>query len=76
MSDRMWYEDYQKELQEEQSPKSHEEILQDMQTSSESVFDPKTAPKQTHIWVDRGLKLSCEGAGHAYHQAWKRVRMY
>ena len=41
----------------------------------EHMFDPDTAPKQGHIWVDRGLKLSCEGAPHANHQAWKRSPM-
>lgn len=27
---------------------------------------------QPHNWVDRGLKMSCEGAGHPMHQVWKR----
>jgi hypothetical protein len=40
----------------------------------EHVFDPMTAPKVLHKWVDRGLKLSCEGAGHPMHQAWKQNR--
>lgn len=26
---------------------------------------------QAHNWVDRGLKLSCEGADHPHHQSWK-----
>lgn len=34
-------------------------------------LDIDTLPKQQHRWVDRGLKMSCEGAGHPMHQAWK-----
>ncbi len=36
------------------------------------VFDPDNAPKVKHRWVDRGLKLSCEGANHSNHQVFKR----
>lgn len=91
MSDRQWYPEYQKELAQEQAGKSREQVLQELQTRGEFVgkdeegeavyrkpeyvFDPATAPKQTHKWVDRGLKLSCEGASHAFHQAWKRQPM-
>lgn len=28
---------------------------------------------QVHIWVDRGLVMSCEGAGHASHRTFKRL---
>lgn len=28
---------------------------------------------QEHRWVDRGLVMSCEGAGHPPHRAFKRV---
>lgn len=27
---------------------------------------------QEHRWVDRGLVVSCEGAGHPPHRAFKR----
>jgi hypothetical protein len=90
MSNKMWYEDYQKELEAEQKGKTREQVREELQTigarvdvdeegqpvyrKPEYVFDPETAPKQGHLWVDRGLKLSCEGAGHANHQAWKRQR--
>lgn len=37
---------------------------------NESVTDLNTTTQQHH-WVDRGLKLSCEGAGHPNHQSWK-----
>lgn len=29
-------------------------------------------PKSEHRWVDRGLKMTCEGGNHPYHEAWKR----
>lgn len=82
MSDRMWYEDYQKELADKQQGKTRAEIAQELQAEQDEtgqplfthVFDPDNAPKQGHFWVDRGLKYSCEGAGHANHQAWKRRR--
>lgn len=74
MSD--WYEEKKQALQEEQADKSREQVIEDLRSKQEYVFDPDTAPKQKHVWVDRGLKLSCEGASHPHHQAWKRKRMY
>lgn len=74
MSD--WYEEKIAALEAEQKGKAREEIIEEMRTKTEHVFDPATAPKQTHVWIDRGLKMSCEGAGHPHHQAWKRKLMY
>jgi len=68
---KQWYEEYQEKLHDEQDGKSREEIAEDLQQHTEHVFDPDNAPKQGHKWVDRGLKMSCEHAGHAMHQAWK-----
>ena len=75
MSDRQWYPEYQAQLEAEQAGKSREQVTEDMKTKSEYIFDPATAPKQLHRWIDRGLKLSCEGAAHPYHQAWKKQPM-
>jgi hypothetical protein len=36
------------------------------------VLDFDNLPKQQHIWVDRGVFMSCEGAAHAHHQVAKR----
>ncbi len=66
------YTAYKERLAAQQASKSHDEILADMQQKAEHVFDPATAQPIAHNWVDRGMKLSCEGAGHDYHQAWKR----
>lgn len=75
MSNRQWYEEYQAELRAEQEGRSREEVLGAMKQKTEYVFDPATAPKQAHRWVERGLVLSCEGAGHPYHQVHKRLPM-
>ena len=40
--------------------------------NSEHVIDFDSLPKQNHNWIDRGLKFTCENAGHSYHEAWKR----
>lgn len=37
------------------------------------VFDLSTVQPVKHIWIERGLKLSCENAGHPHHEAWKRL---
>ena len=39
--------------------------------NSEHVIDFDALPKQNHHWVDRGLKFTCENAGHPYHEVWK-----
>lgn len=68
-----WYQEKLAQTKSEQAGKSNEEIADSLQ--AEHVFDPATAPKQNHIWVDRGLKLSCETASHPYHQSWKRGKV-
>ena len=39
--------------------------------ANESSIDLDNLPKQTHVWVDRGLVMSCEGAGHPNHRHFK-----
>lgn len=36
------------------------------------VIDFDNLPKQNHSWTDRGLKATCEGANHPYHEYWYR----
>jgi hypothetical protein len=69
--DKQWHEEYVEELHEKQDGKTRQEIADELGTAHEHVFDSETAPKQSHRWVDRGLKLSCEFAGHPWHEAWK-----
>lgn len=72
MSDKQWYPEYQAELKAQQEGKSREEIKEELKTKADFVFDPETAPKQGHRWINRGMKMTCEDAGHSYHEAWKR----
>lgn len=75
MSDRQWYQDYQAQLAHEQQGKSSQEVEALLESKVEHVFNPATAAPVVHKWVDRGMKLSCEGAGHVHHEAWKKVPM-
>lgn len=49
------------ELPEPEVTPTKEELLQAGGTDLDNL------PKQTHIWVRRGLKMSCEGAQHPHH---------
>lgn len=42
-----------------------EELLQSK--GAEFVSDLGNLTKQPHNWVRRGIKVSCEGAGHPHH---------
>lgn len=70
-----WYEEKQAQLKAEQAGKTREEIVEELKSKSEHVFDPQNAPKKIHRWIDRGLVMSCEGGDHPHHQSWKRLPM-
>ena len=80
MRNKQWHKEFVDELRAEQDGKTSaevEEMLISKQDDTgapiyEHVFNPDTAPRITHRWVDRGLKMSCEGAGHPFHQVWKQ----
>lgn len=55
-------------MTEEERQKIHEELKQE----SEYTLDLDNLPTVKHVWVDRGEVLSCEGAGHPNHRAFKR----
>ncbi len=59
------------ELHAEQSTMSLADIKQQMVQQSDATFDPATVAPPQHRWVDRGLKMSCEGAGHPNHSHFK-----
>jgi len=69
---RQTYKEYQEEIKSEQSGMSYDEIKHAMSKRNESVVELDNLPKQDHLWTDRGLKYTCENAGHPYHEAWKR----
>jgi hypothetical protein len=62
------YEEQRAETLASQQGKSRAEIAQELAESSESTFDPETATKPKHVWKDRGVYMSCEGAGHPTHR--------
>lgn len=66
------YKEYQEEIKSEQSGMSYDDIKHAMAMKNESVVELDNLPKQDHLWTDRGLKYTCENAGHPYHEAWKR----
>lgn len=65
MTERIWYSDYQEKL-------AADKEEQERPQTPEHSFDMDNPPTQGHNWIDRGLKYSCEGAGHPYHQSYKR----
>lgn len=65
-----------KEQNAAQSGMTRAEIRDNLSSTTEYMFDPETAVPVKHVWVDRGLKMSCEGAGHPMHQSWKRQSKY
>lgn len=55
-------------------PKDRAKIREMLEEKYEHVFDPENPPKVLHNWVERGIKLSCEGAGHPHHFVYKKIR--
>jgi predicted patatin/cPLA2 family phospholipase len=66
------YKELREELKEQQSHKSYEEIKKELEKSSEFMLELDNLKPQKHLWTDRGEKMTCENAGHQYHEAWKR----
>lgn len=76
------YEQHKQSLRDEQGELSREELISQLQQARDDydsakpkftdIFDPDTAKPITHRWVDRGQVMSCEGAAHGNHRAFKR----
>lgn len=45
-----------------------EKVLEEMKATSEYALDLDNIPTQKHVWVKRGIVMSCEGAGHSNHR--------
>lgn len=71
MSDRVSYKEYKEKQRERQENMSKDEIAELMSKRSEFSLDLDNLKPQAHNWTDRGLKYTCENAGHAYHEAYK-----
>lgn len=65
------YQEYRKQVKSEQSGKDYEEIKEEMEKQSDFMVELDNLGTQPHRWVDRGAVMSCEGAGHANHRAFK-----
>lgn len=47
-----------------------QEVIEELKQQGEEVeyaIDLSNLPKQTHRWVKRGIKVSCESGSHPYH---------
>lgn len=64
------YKDFKEEVTAEQKDKSYDEIKEDMQGRSEFMLELDNLPSQNHIWINRGAKMTCENAGHPWHEVW------
>ena len=49
-----------------------EEQVEEERQNNEWLLDLDNLPPIPHRWIDRGMKMTCEDAGHPYHEAWKR----
>lgn len=65
--------DWKEEVKAEQKDMSSEEVKELMQKTSDFMLELDNLKPQEHRWVDRGLVMSCEGATHPNHRAFKRV---
>lgn len=56
------FKQFKERLQAEQAGLTKDDVLRET-----GGVDLDNLPKQVHIWVKRGLKVSCEGAMHPHH---------
>lgn len=68
----MKYKEYKDQIKQEQEGMTNEEVLEYMKKKSEYAIDLDNLEPIKHNWIDRGAKMSCEHAGHPFHQAFKR----
>lgn len=66
------YQEHKEEVREKQSGLSYQDVKAIMAAKSDFITELDNLPTQQHSWTDRGLKYTCENAGHSYHEAWKR----
>lgn len=68
------YKEYKDEIVSEQEGLTREQIHEQMKKQSDFMVELDNLPKQNHIFIDRGAKLTCENAGHPYHEVFKRIK--
>lgn len=62
----------QKEYNKTKDPDMKKQIVKELGTKADFLFDIENLSPIKHLWTDRGAKLTCENAGHTYHEVWKR----
>lgn len=73
MSDKQTYKEQKAAIHDEQHSLSREEVADLMRKRSEYQADLDNMPHIEHRWIDRGKVMSCEGATHPNHRAFKRT---
>ena len=53
------------------SEPSREEQIEEERQNNEWLLDLDNLPPIPHRWIDRGMKMTCEDAGHPYHEVFK-----
>lgn len=75
------YKEYRQQLKDEQEGMTEEQLVDHLKSQKDTdgqplyshILDINNLPPQEHHWVERGVVVSCEGAGHMNHQYYKRV---
>jgi hypothetical protein len=65
--------EFKEKIKSEQETMSREEIMDLMKKNTEFQIDLDNLIPQQHFWIDRGQVMSCEGATHPNHRAFKRM---
>lgn len=67
--------DLQDQYESEKNPEAkmdiRKQIHDELQSKSEFTMDLDNLTPIKHLWIDRGLVMSCEGAGHPNHRHFK-----
>jgi hypothetical protein len=58
-------------IKNKQSGLTYDDVKALMARRSDHMFELDNLPTQKHNFIDRGAKVTCENAGHAYHESWK-----
>lgn len=68
------YDEHRQQLKEEQAAMGYDEVRDLMKRENQGIFELDKTQSVQHVWVDRGAVMSCEGAGHPNHRAFKIQR--
>jgi len=66
------YADQKVAVEDQQKGMKYEDVRERMRSHNQFILEMDHLPSQVHRWIDRGAKMTCENAGHPYHEAFKR----